>query len=48
MESPNVASMSDALRLIGQDNRDLMRGFHGFNAWAWPFRQAGEDAERHE
>jgi coenzyme F420-reducing hydrogenase gamma subunit len=48
MESPNVASMSDALRLAGQDNRDLMRAFHSFNAWAWPFRHAGEEAERHE
>lgn len=46
MESPNTASLSDQFRILGQADSDIVRAFRGFNAWAWQFRQAGEEAER--
>ena len=46
MESPNTASLSRQFRILGQDSEDTMRAWRGFNAWAWQFRQAGEESER--
>lgn len=46
METPNTASLTDRLRVLGQKDDQLMRGFRGFNAWAWQFRRASEECER--
>ena len=46
MESPNTASLSRQFSLLGQDAEEILRAWRGFNAWAWPFRQAGEESER--
>jgi hypothetical protein len=46
METPNTASLSERLRLLGQTDAEVTRFFRTFNAWAWKFRAAGEEAER--
>ena len=35
-------------RILGQTNAEITRAFRGFNAWAWQFRKASEEAERNE
>jgi sulfhydrogenase subunit delta len=45
MESPNTASLSDQFRFLGQTDTQLSHAFRSFNAWAWPFRKASEEAE---
>jgi coenzyme F420-reducing hydrogenase gamma subunit len=42
-ESANPASLTERLRAIGQPEDDIRRLYHGYNAWAWQFRQAGEE-----
>ena len=46
METPNTASLTERLRILGQTDDQLMRSFRGFNAWAWQFRRASEECER--
>lgn len=46
METPNTASLSSEFRILGQTNVEITRAFRGFNAWAWQFRKAGDEAER--
>ena len=48
MESPNTASLVNQLRVLGQSDQQIARAFRGFNAWAWQFRKASEECERHE
>jgi len=45
METPNTASLTDRLRVLGQADDQTMRSFRGFNAWAWQFRRASEECE---
>ena len=44
-ESPNTASLSRAWTALGADERELVRAFRGFNAFAEPFRR---ESERHD
>lgn len=46
METPNTGSVSSGFRILGQTNVEITRAFRGFNAWAWQFRKASEEAER--
>jgi hypothetical protein len=46
METPNTASLTGQFRILGQANDQISRAFRGFNAWAWQFRKASEEAER--
>lgn len=46
MESPNTASLSSQFRILGSEAKAISRAYRSFNAWAWPFRQASEEAER--
>jgi sulfhydrogenase subunit delta len=46
MESPNTASLSHQLHILGQDSVQITRAFRSFNAWAWQFRRASEESER--
>lgn len=46
METPNTASLSKEFRILGQTDRDITHAFRGFNAWAWEFRKASDEAER--
>ena len=46
MESPNTPALTGRLRLLGQDDDAIVRAFRGYSAWAWQFRQAGEECER--
>ena len=48
METPNTASLSERLRRLGQDGEAITRTFRGFNAWAWPFRDASQKAAEHD
>jgi coenzyme F420-reducing hydrogenase gamma subunit len=48
MESPNTASLVNQLRILGQSDPQIARAFRGFNAWAWQFRKASEECDRHE
>jgi coenzyme F420-reducing hydrogenase gamma subunit len=45
-ESPNTAALSEQFRTLGQTDEEITRAFRSFNAWAWQFRKAGEEAER--
>jgi len=45
-ESANTAAMTRMLRELGQKDEEIARLFRTFNAWAWQFRQASEEAER--
>ncbi len=44
-ESPNTASLTEQLRVLGQTNPQISRAFRGFNAWAWQFRAASEECQ---
>lgn len=46
METPNTASLSDWLIRLGASEGEIARTFHGFNAWADEFRQAGDLNEK--
>jgi coenzyme F420-reducing hydrogenase gamma subunit len=46
MESPNPAALTAQFKILGQTPEEISRAFRGFNAWAWPFRKASEEAER--
>lgn len=46
METPNTASLSNEFRILGQTNLEITRAFRSFNAWAWSFRKASEEAGR--
>ena len=46
METPNTSSLSSQFRILGQTSPEITRAFRGFNAWAWQFRKAGDEAER--
>jgi sulfhydrogenase subunit delta len=46
METPNTNSLSSQFRIYGQSDPQIARAFRGFNAWAWQFRKASEEAER--
>ena len=46
MENPNTTSLAAQFRALGQDDEQITRAFRGFNAWAWQFRKASEEAER--
>jgi sulfhydrogenase subunit delta len=45
METPNTASLSVWWQRLGVQERDILRVFRGFNAYAEPFRR---ESERHE
>lgn len=45
METPNTASLTSQLHILGQSDGQISRAFRSFNAWAWPFRKASEEAE---
>jgi coenzyme F420-reducing hydrogenase gamma subunit len=45
-ESPNTAALSEQFRGLGRTDAEISRAFRGFNAWAWQFRKASEEAER--
>lgn len=45
MESPNSASLTNQLRVLGQSDEEIVRAFRSFNAWAWQFRSASEEVE---
>ncbi len=46
MESANTSAWVAQLRHLGQTDEEIARAFRSFNAWAWQFRQASEEAER--
>jgi len=46
METPNTVALTAQFRVLGQPDDVTVRAFRGFNAWAWPFRKAGDDVER--
>jgi coenzyme F420-reducing hydrogenase gamma subunit len=46
METPNTASLTNQLHILGQNDATISRAFRGFNAWAWQFRKASEECER--
>jgi sulfhydrogenase subunit delta len=48
MESPNTVSLVNQLRILGESDPQIARAFRGFNAWAWQFRKASEECDRHE
>ena len=41
-ETANTASLTERFRILGQKDEEIVRAWRGFNAWAWPFREAGE------
>jgi coenzyme F420-reducing hydrogenase gamma subunit len=45
-ESPNTASLTEQFRILGRGDDDIVRAFRGYSAWAWQFRQAGEECEK--
>jgi coenzyme F420-reducing hydrogenase gamma subunit len=45
METPNTASLTNQLRILGQTDDQNVRAFRGFNAWSWQFRKASEECE---
>ena len=46
MESANTSAWTTQLRALGQSDDEITRGFRSFNAWAWQFRQASDEAEK--
>ena len=46
MESANTASLANHFHYLGHPPDYAVRAFRGFNAWAWQFRKASEEAER--
>jgi coenzyme F420-reducing hydrogenase gamma subunit len=45
-ETPNTSSLSSGWTQLGVRERDLMRAFRGFNAYAEPFRRESEVHEK--
>lgn len=45
METPNTASLTNQLRILGQADDQVVRAFRGFNAWSWQYRKASEECE---
>jgi len=45
-ETPNTSSLSSGWTQLGVRERDLMRAFRGFNAYAEPFRRESEAHEK--
>ena len=46
MESTNTASLTEQFRILGRSDDDIVRAFRSYSAWAWQFRQAGEECEK--
>ena len=46
MESSNTASLTEQFRVLGRSDDDIVRAFRSYSAWAWQFRQAGEECEK--
>ena len=46
MESSNTASLTEQFRVLGRADDDIVRAFRSYSAWAWQFRQAGEECEK--
>ena len=44
-ENANTDALTDEWRKMGVADTDIRRAFHMFNAWASPFREAGEEAD---
>ena len=44
-ETPNTASLTNQLRILGQTDDQNVRSFRGLNAWSWQFRKASEECE---
>jgi len=42
----NTAAWTTQLRDLGQSDDEITRSFRSFNAWAWQFRQASDEAEK--
>jgi len=42
MESPNTEALIQQWRHLGVDDQTLSRVYHTFNAWATPFKEAGQ------
>lgn len=47
-ENPNTTALTEALRVAGHSQEEIGRAYRGLSGWAWAFRQAGEECERHE
>jgi coenzyme F420-reducing hydrogenase gamma subunit len=45
METPNTASLTAQLKVLGQSNEEIVHAYRSYNAWSWQFRKAGEEAE---
>jgi coenzyme F420-reducing hydrogenase gamma subunit len=45
-ESPNASSLASRFSEMQMDNRDIVRAFRGFNAYAEPFRKVSEAYEK--
>jgi coenzyme F420-reducing hydrogenase gamma subunit len=45
-ESPNARSLASQFSEMRMDNRDIVRAFRGFNAYAEPFRKVSEAYEK--
>lgn len=45
-ETPNAPSLADWFEKMGLDNKDIMRRFRGFNAYAEAFRKESEAREK--
>jgi coenzyme F420-reducing hydrogenase gamma subunit len=46
MESPNTDSLTGQFRILGQTSFEISHVYRNFNAWAWHFRNASDEAER--
>jgi coenzyme F420-reducing hydrogenase gamma subunit len=46
MESANPAPLTERFRALGESDEAIARAYRSFSAWAWQFRQAGEEVER--
>jgi len=46
MESANTASLTARFRILGRSDDEIVRAFRSYSAWAWQFRQAGEECEK--
>ena len=46
MESANTASLIERFRILGRSDEEIVRAFRNYSAWAWQFRQAGEECEK--
>ncbi len=45
-EAANTTALAAQFRSLGLTDDEIARAFRSFNAWAWQFRQASEEAER--